>query len=51
MSVVAWAMIGAGVAALVVGFVVVAPRVGMAAGAGKVIVLGPVFEAVCREQL
>ena len=45
MSVLVWAMVGAGVAALVAGFVLVQARFQAAAGAGKLIVLGPVFEA------
>ncbi len=46
MSVEVWAMMAAGLAALLVGLVLVEPRFRVAAGAGKVIVLGPVFEAV-----
>lgn len=46
MSVEVWAMMGAGLAALVVGLAVVRPRFAAAAGPGKLIVLGPVFEAV-----
>ncbi len=46
MSVEVWAMVAAGLAALIVGLVLVRPRFRAAAGAGKVIVLGPVFEAV-----
>lgn len=46
MSVEVWGMISAGVAALVVGLVLVRPRFQTASGADKVIVLGPVFEAV-----
>ena len=46
MSVLVWGMVGAGVAALIVGLVLVRPWVRVAAGAGKLIVLGPVFEAV-----
>lgn len=46
MSVLAWGMLGAGVAALVAGLVLVRTRFRAAAGAGKLIVLGPVFEAV-----
>ena len=46
MSVLVWAMVGAGVAALVAGLVLVLPRFRAATGAGKLIVLGPVFEAV-----
>ena len=40
------AMIAAGVIALVAGFTLVRSRFGAASGAGKIIVLGPVFEAV-----
>jgi uncharacterized membrane protein len=39
-------MIGAGVAALVAGLVLVRARFRAASGAGRVVVLGPVFEAV-----
>jgi len=46
MSVVAWGMIGAGSAALVAGLFLVRARFAAASGAGKVLVLGPVFEAV-----
>ena len=46
MSVLVWAMVGAGVAALIAGLVLVWPRFRAAAGADKLIVLGPVFEAV-----
>ncbi len=46
MSVLVWGMVGAGVAALVAGLVLVRARFRAAAGAGKLIVLGPVFEAV-----
>ena len=46
MSVLAWGMLGAGVAALVAGLVLVRTRFRAAAGAGKLIVLGPAFEAV-----
>ena len=41
-----WGMIGAGVAALVSGLVLVRTRFRAASGAGKVVVLGPVFAAV-----
>ncbi len=40
------AMIGAGVAALVAGVLLVRPRFRAASGAGRILVLGPVFEAV-----
>jgi uncharacterized membrane protein len=46
MSVVAGGMIGAGVAALAVGLFLVRARFGGTSGAGRVLVLGPVFEAV-----
>ncbi|MFP5235502.1 MAG: DoxX family membrane protein [Acidobacteriota bacterium] len=46
MSMEAWGMLCAGVAALVAGLVLVRPRFGAVAGAGKLVVLGPVFEAV-----
>jgi len=47
MSVLVWGMVGAGVAALVAGVALVLPRFRAASGAaGKLIVLGPVFEAV-----
>src|SRR5579864_8994298 len=46
MSVLVWGMVGAGMAALVAGLVLVLPRFRAAAGADKLIVLGPVFEAV-----
>jgi uncharacterized membrane protein len=46
MSVVAWGMIGAGSAALVAGLFFVRARFAAASGVGRVLVLGPVFEAV-----
>lgn len=46
MSVQVWGMIGAGVVALVVGLVLARPRFEAASGAGRVVALGPVFEAV-----
>jgi uncharacterized membrane protein len=46
MSVLVWAMVLSGAAALVAGLVLAVPRVRGAEGAGKVIPLGPVFEAV-----
>jgi uncharacterized membrane protein len=46
MSVEVWAMLGAGCAALVAGLVRVRGRFLGASGVGKVLVLGPVFEAV-----
>jgi uncharacterized membrane protein len=46
MSVEVWAMMVAGVAVLVAGLVLVQPRSRAVSGAEKVLVLGPVFEAV-----
>jgi uncharacterized membrane protein len=46
MLLVVWGMIGAGVAALVAGLIFVRGRFRAAAGAGRVVALGPVFEAV-----
>ena len=46
MSVETWGMIGAGSAVLVAGLFLVRPRFAAASGAGRVLVLGPVFEAV-----
>src|SRR5947209_7367702 len=46
MSVEVWGMIGAGIAALVAGLVLAAGRFRAASGAGRILVLGPVFEAV-----
>jgi uncharacterized membrane protein len=46
MSVVIWGMIGAGSTALVAGLFLVRARFAAASGAGKLLVLGPVFEAV-----
>ncbi len=46
MSVEVWGMIGAGSVALVAGLVLVRARFRVASGADKVLVLGPVFEAV-----
>jgi len=45
MSVLVWAMIIAGVAALASGVLLALPRVRAASGAGKLIAFGPVFEA------
>jgi uncharacterized membrane protein len=45
MSALVWAMSGAGVAALAAGFLLDRPRFRTAFGAGKIIALGPVFEA------
>ncbi|MGB8261844.1 MAG: hypothetical protein WCE75_15890 [Terracidiphilus sp.] len=42
----AWGMIGAGIAALIAGLILVRARFAAASGAGRVLVLGPVFEAV-----
>jgi uncharacterized membrane protein len=41
-----WGMIAVGIAALVAGLILVRPRFVAASGAGRVLVLGPVFEAV-----
>ena len=41
-----WGMIGAGIAVLVAGLFLVRARFAAASGAGRVLVLGPVFEAV-----
>jgi uncharacterized membrane protein len=46
MSVEVWGMIAVGIAALAAGLVLVRPRLAAASGAGKILVLGPVFEAV-----
>jgi uncharacterized membrane protein len=46
MSIEVWGMIGAGIAALVAGLMLVRKRFAAASGTGKVLVLGPVFEAV-----
>jgi len=46
MSVETWGMIGAGSAVLVAGLFLIRPRFAAASGAGRVLVLGPVFEAV-----
>ena len=46
MSGMAWGMIGAGIAALVAGLILVRARFVAASGAGRFLVLGPVFEAV-----
>ena len=46
MSVESWGMIAAGIAALLAGLVLVRPRLTSASVAGKLVVLGPVFEAV-----
>jgi uncharacterized membrane protein len=45
MSLLVWAMIIAGVAALASGLILALPRVRAASGAGKLLVLAPVFEA------
>jgi uncharacterized membrane protein len=41
-----WGMIGAGTAALIAGLILVRPRFAVASGAGKILVFGPVLEAV-----
>src|SRR5580704_11439339 len=46
MSVLTWGMIGTGVVALVAGLFLVRGRFTAASGAGRILVLGPVFEAV-----
>jgi uncharacterized membrane protein len=46
MSLVAWGMIGAASAALIAGLVLVRARFAAASGAGRILVLGPVFEGV-----
>ncbi len=46
MTIEVWGMIGAGIAALVAGLVLARARFLAASGAAKVLVLGPVFEAV-----
>jgi uncharacterized membrane protein len=46
MSFEVWAMTGAGLAALVAGLVLAWPRFRAASGLGKILMLGPVFEAV-----
>ncbi|AEU36969.1 DoxX family protein [Granulicella mallensis] len=46
MSVETWGMIGAGIAALAAGLFLVRARFAAASGAGRILVLGPVFEAV-----
>jgi uncharacterized membrane protein len=45
MTVEVWGMMGAGVAALVAGLVLVRARMGAADGAGRILLLGPVCEA------
>jgi uncharacterized membrane protein len=46
MSLLAFVMTGAGLAALLAGLFLVWPRFAAASGAGRILVLGPVFEAV-----
>jgi uncharacterized membrane protein len=46
MAILTWGMIGTGIAALVAGLILVRRRCAAASGPGKVLVLGPVFEAV-----
>lgn len=46
MTVEVWAMIWAGIAALVAGFIFAAPRLRATSGADKALLLGPIFEAV-----
>src|SRR5580698_7296370 len=46
MSVATWGMIGAGIAALVAGLFLVRQRFAATSGTGRILVLGPVCEAV-----
>lgn len=46
MSVETWGMIGTGIATLGAGLFFVRPRIAAASGTGRILVLGPVFEAV-----
>jgi uncharacterized membrane protein len=46
MSVEAWGMIGTGIVALAAGLFFVQPRLAAASGPGRILVFGPVFEAV-----
>ncbi len=46
MSVEAWGMIGTGIVALAAGLFFVRPRFAAASGPGRILVLGPIFEAV-----
>jgi uncharacterized membrane protein len=46
MSVETWGMIGTGIVALTAGLFLVRPRLAAASGPGKILVLGPIFEAV-----
>ena len=46
MAVLVSGMIGTGIAALIAGLILVRPRFATASGAGRILVLGPVFEAV-----
>jgi uncharacterized membrane protein len=46
MAIESWGMIGAGFAALIAGLVLVRVRFAAASGVGRILVLGPVFEAV-----
>lgn len=46
MSIEVWAMSIAGLTALLAGLILVRPRFNAASGAGRILVLGPVFEAV-----
>lgn len=41
-----WGMIGTGIAVLIAGLFLVRPRFSAASGAGRILVLGPVYEAV-----
>jgi len=51
MSVEAWGMIGAGLAALLAGLFLVRARFVAASGASKVLVLAPIFEAEVKRYL
>jgi uncharacterized membrane protein len=46
MALLTWGMIGAGIAVLIAGLILVRPRFAAASDADRILVLGPVFEAV-----
>jgi uncharacterized membrane protein len=46
MAILTWGMIGTGIAALLAGLILVQPRFAAASGARRILILGPVFEAV-----
>jgi uncharacterized membrane protein len=46
MAIVTWGMIGTGLAALIAGLILIQPRFAAASGARRILILGPVFEAV-----